>query len=399
MRPNKFFLAIALAALFCAPLASSAEVSCGGEKVGTVDFPISCNGAAEIQFDRGVALLHSFWYEQALKAFTAFTKADPGCAMGYWGIAMSLWHPLRPRPNEDAARGQGAVEKAEALIHPETGRLHTSFNQAVTATGWLSSSEPNLQNIPIRTPLGASIRKAFAPAAGFLIMVADYSQIDLRVLAHLSKDLAFLEAFRAGRDIHRETAAQIFGVKLSQVSSEMRATAKTVNYATIYGQGAPSLAHQLGISEEEAQRFIDGYFLRFPAIRSYFDDQIEQAEKEGYVETIFGRRRYVPELRSKSPGIRNFGRRVAQNTPIQGSAADIIKLAMIRIHQHLSPEGGKSRMLLQIHDELLFEVWEGELEALRELVHREMEKVVELEVPLLAQIGVGKSWYYAKNGK
>jgi DNA polymerase-1 len=209
------------------------------------------------------------------------------------------------------------VDGLRALISPETGRLHTSFNQAGTATGRLSSSEPNLQNIPIRTPLGASIRKAFVPANGFLMLVADYSQIDLRVLAHLSKDPAFMEAFRAGRDIHRETAAQIFGVKLSEVTSEMRATAKMVNYATLYGQGASSLARQLGITEQEAQKFIDGYFLRFPSIRSYLDGQIEQAEREGYVETIFSRRRYIPELRSQSPGIRNFGHRVAQNTPFR----------------------------------------------------------------------------------
>jgi DNA polymerase-1 len=231
------------------------------------------------------------------------------------------------------------------------------------------------------------------------MLVADYSQIDLRVLAHLSKDPAFVEAFRAGRDIHRETAAQIFGVKLPEVTSEMRATAKTVNYATLYGQGASSLARQLGITEQEAQKFIDGYFLRFPSIRSYLDGQIEQAEREGYVETIFDRRRYIPELRSQRPGIRNFGHRVAQNTPIQGSAADIIKLAMIHIHKDLSDAGGKSRMLLQIHDELLFEVWEEEVEMLAALVHREMEKVIDLEVPLVAEIGVGKSWYDAKKGK
>ncbi len=290
------------------------------------------------------------------------------------------------------------VDALRTLVSPETGRLHTTFNQAGTATGRLSSSEPNLQNIPIRTPLGASIRKAFVPADGFFMLVTDYSQIDLRVLAHLSKDPVFIEAFQSGRDIHRETAAIIFGVDLSEVTSEMRASAKTVNYATLYGQGAPSLARQLGISEREASEFIDGYFKRFPAIRSYLEGQIETAEREGYVETIFGRRRYIPELRSKHPGIQGFGRRVAQNTPIQGSAADIIKLAMIHIHGRLQREKLGSRMLLQIHDELVFEIPDGEVGEMPEVLKREMEEVVDLEVPLVAEIGMGKSWYDAKKG-
>ncbi len=288
------------------------------------------------------------------------------------------------------------VDALRPLVSKETGRLHTTFNQAGTATGRLSSSEPNLQNIPIRTPLGASIRRAFVPEKGFLMLVADYSQIDLRVLAHLSKDPVFIEAFRSGRDIHLETAALIFGVDLSEITSVMRASAKTVNYATLYGQGAPSLARQLGISEREAREFIDGYFKRFPAIRSYLDGQIERAEREGYVETIFGRRRYVPELRSKHPGIQGFGRRVAQNTPIQGSAADIIKLAMIHIHERLGRESRGSRMLLQIHDELVFEIPDEEVGYMPQVLQREMEEVVDLEVPIVAEIGMGKNWYEAK---
>ena len=371
------------------------------QKLGQVRQRIYELAGEEFSID-SVPQLREVLFERLKLPVQKRTKTGPSTDADVLADLAAAGHELPTRLleyREFAKLKSTYVDGLRALTHPETGRLHTSFNQAGTATGRLSSSEPNLQNIPIRTPLGASIRKTFVPADGFLMLVADYSQIDLRVLAHLSKDRAFVEAFRAGRDIHRETAAQIFSVKLPEVSSEMRATAKTVNYATIYGQGAPSLAHQLGISEEEAQKFIDGYFLRFPSIRSYLDGQIEHAEEEGYVETIFGRRRYVPELRSKSPGIRNFGKRVAQNTPIQGSAADIIKLAMIRIHQRLTREGRKSRMLLQIHDELLFEVGEEEVELLRELVHREMEQVADLEVPLAAEVGVGKSWYDAKRGK
>lgn len=329
------------------------------------------------------------------------TKTGPSTDADVMEALAAEGHPLPSKLleyRELAKLKSTYVDALRMLVSPETGRLHTTFNQAGTATGRLSSSEPNLQNIPIRTPLGASIRKAFVPANGFLMLVADYSQIDLRVLAHVSKDPVFIEAFRSGRDIHRETAALIFGVELSDVSSEMRATAKTVNYATLYGQGAPSLARQLGISEEKAREFIGGYFKRFPAIRSYLDGQIERAEREGYVETIFGRRRYVPELRSKHPGTQGFGRRVAQNTPIQGSAADIIKLAMIRIHERLCREGQGSRMLLQIHDELVFEIPDVEAGYMPGVLRKEMEGVVDLEVPLLAEIGIGKNWYDAKKG-
>ncbi|KPK61898.1 MAG: hypothetical protein AMS21_08655 [Gemmatimonas sp. SG8_38_2] len=274
-------------------------------------------------------------------------------------------------------------------------RIHTSFNQAVTSTGRLSSSDPNLQNIPIRTPLGAEIRKGFVPADGFVFLGADYSQIELRILAHLSGDPAFVEAFRAGRDIHRDTAAIIFGVKQEAVTSAMRAQAKTVNFATIYGQGPMALARQLGISVKEARDFIDSYFVRFPAIREYLDRQVELAREQGYVETLFGRRRYIPELNSKNPNIRSFGERVATNSPIQGTAADLIKLAMINIHDELL-RGRSARMLLQVHDELLFEVPPADLDDIRSLVKAKMEGALILNVPIAVEMGAGRSWYETK---
>jgi len=277
----------------------------------------------------------------------------------------------------------------------ENHRIHTSFNQAVTSTGRLSSSDPNLQNIPIRTPLGAEIRKGFVPAEGFVFLGADYSQIELRILAHLSGDPAFVEAFRAGRDVHRDTAALIFGVKQEAVTPAMRAQAKTVNFATIYGQGPMALARQLGINVKEAREFIDGYFVRFPAIREYLDSQVELAREQGYVETLFGRRRYIPELNSKNPNIRGFGERVATNSPIQGTAADLIKLAMINIHDELL-RGRPARMLLQVHDELLFEVPPADLDDISSLVKSKMEGALILDVPIAVEMGTGRSWYETK---
>ncbi|MDX1567521.1 MAG: DNA polymerase, partial [Longimicrobiales bacterium] len=278
---------------------------------------------------------------------------------------------------------------------PETGRIHTSFNQTVAATGRLSSSEPNLQNIPIRTELGREIRKGFVPAQGCVFLGADYSQVELRILAHFSGDDAFVRAFREGIDVHRQTASVIFDVDIEEVTDEMRARAKTINFATLYGQGAFSLGNQLGISREEAQEFIDQYFERFSGVRDFLDEQVEKAKEKGYVETLLGRRRYVPELRSGNWNVRQFGERVAQNTPIQGTAADLIKKAMIRIHREL--EGGvPGRMLLQVHDELVFEVEEGEVEVLRKMVVEKMEGALELDVPLVVDVGVGETWYHCK---
>ena len=288
------------------------------------------------------------------------------------------------------------VDALPQLIDRRTGRIHTSFNQTVAATGRLSSSDPNLQNIPIRTEQGAEIRKGFVPAAGHRFLGADYSQIELRILAHFSGDTAFVAAFRAGKDIHRETAAIIYGLPVEQVTPQMRAAAKTVNFATIYGQGAFALAGNLGISVQEAKDFIEQYFVRFPGVRRYLDSQVEMARSCGYVETLSGRRRYIPEINSKNYNIRQFGERAATNAPVQGSAADIIKIAMIRIHEALQHERAGARMLLQVHDELLFEVPESELEATRALVRTRMEKAFELDVPLEVVTGTGASWYECK---
>jgi DNA polymerase I len=282
------------------------------------------------------------------------------------------------------------------LVNPRTGRLHTSFNQTVASSGRLSSNDPNLQNIPIRRELGRDIRRGFIPRKGWLLLAADYSQIELRLLAHLSRDPAFVEAFQAGGDIHRQTAALIFEVPLNEVTSTMRARAKTINFATIYGQGAHALSRQLGIEHAEAKEFIMRYFERFQGVRNYLDSMVAFARENGYVQTIFGRRRYIPELRERNFNIRAFGERVAANSPIQGSAADLIKIAMIRIDDALKTRKLQSRMLLQVHDELVFEVIPGELDQVKELVKYEMEHAAELSVPLVVDLGVGKNWLETK---
>ncbi len=288
------------------------------------------------------------------------------------------------------------VDALPAVVNATTGRIHTSFNQAGAATGRLSSSDPNLQNIPVRTPRGEAIRRGFAPAPGWVFLVADYSQIELRLMAHLSGDPAFIEAFRQGGDIHRQTAALIFNLPVERVTAEMRARAKTINFATIYGQGAFALSRQLGIAQDEAKQFITRYFERFAGVRAFLDRQVELAREQGYVETLFKRRRYIPEIRDRNFNMRASGERNAQNSPLQGSAADLIKLAMVRIHRALRERGLASRMLLQVHDELVFEVPAGEVEVMRELVRREMETVVELRVPLVVDVGVGPNWLDAK---
>jgi DNA polymerase-1 len=282
------------------------------------------------------------------------------------------------------------------MVNPQTGRIHTSFNQTVAATGRLSSSDPNLQNIPIRRELGRDIRRGFIPRPGWVLLAADYSQIELRLLAHLSDDPAFVEAFKAGGDIHRQTAAIIFDVPLEQVTSEMRSRAKTINFATIYGQGAHALSRQLKIEHGEAKEFILRYFERFSGIRQYLDSMVEFARQHGYVTTIFGRRRYIPELRERNFSIRAFGERTAANSPIQGSAADLIKMAMIRIHEALRSSNLQAKMLLQVHDELVFEVPPDELEKVKELVRNQMENAVELSVPLVVDMGTGANWLETK---
>ncbi len=288
------------------------------------------------------------------------------------------------------------VDALPQLVNPRTGRIHTSFNQTVAATGRLSSSDPNLQNIPIRTPLGREIRKGFVADPGHLLLSVDYSQIELRILAHFSGDDAFVKAFRTGVDVHRQTASVIFDVAVEDVTPEMRAQAKTVNFATLYGQGAFSLARQLGITRDAARAFIDTYFERFAGVRAYLDEQVAKARELGYVETLLGRRRYVPELRARNWNVRQFGERVAQNTPIQGTAADLIKRAMIEVQEDLDGRRSGARILLQVHDELLLEVPEEELDEVRETVVARMEGAMTLEVPLVADAGVGATWYDCK---
>ena len=288
------------------------------------------------------------------------------------------------------------LDTLPALVNPRTGRLHTSFNQHVASTGRLASSDPNLQNIPIRRELGKEIRRGFVPESGWTMLSADYSQVELRLLAHLSHDAAFLAAFRAGGDIHRQTAAIIFGVSVEHVTAEMRARAKTINFATIYGQGAHALSRQLKIEHVEAKAFIETYFERFAGVRSFLDATVEQARQRGYVETIFKRRRYIPELKDRNFNIRAFGERTAQNSPVQGSAADLIKVAMIHIDASLRMQKLRGRMLLQVHDELVFECPREEVPTMRELVSREMTTAVKLDVPLVVDIGSGANWLEAK---
>lgn len=287
------------------------------------------------------------------------------------------------------------VDALPALVNPETRRIHTTFNQSVAATGRLSSSDPNLQNIPVRTDLGREIRRGFVAPSGALLLTADYSQIELRVLAHYSLDPVFVRAFREEKDIHRETAAVVFGVAVEDVTAQMRDRAKTVNFATIYGQGPFSLSRRLGISMDDAKAFIASYFERFAGVRRYLDEQVERAKETGYVETLMGRRRRVPELWAKSWNVRQFGERVACNTPIQGTAADLIKAAMIRLAATLDGDPG-ARMLLQVHDELVFEVAEDRVEEVAATVKAAMESAMDLEVPLRVDTGAGKSWYDCK---
>jgi DNA polymerase-1 len=288
------------------------------------------------------------------------------------------------------------LDALPALVHPHTQRIHTSFNQTVATTGRLSSSDPNLQNIPIRRELGRDIRRGFVPREGWSLIAADYSQIELRLLAHLSNDPAFVSAFRAGGDIHRQTASIIFGVPLEEVTSEMRGRAKTINFATIYGQGANALSRQLRIEHADARRFIDEYFERFQGIRGYLDSMVAFAREHGYVQTIFGRRRYIPELRDRNFNVRAFGERTATNSPIQGSAADLIKIAMIHIHSLFARERVESRMLLQVHDELVFEAPPSEVEYISTLVQQEMQEAAKLSVPLVVDLGIGSNWLETK---
>ena len=288
------------------------------------------------------------------------------------------------------------IDALPALINPETGKIHTSYNQAVTATGRLSSTNPNLQNIPIRDELGREIRKAFtADNADCLFFSADYSQIELRIMAHLSNDHNMIEAFNSGADIHAATAAKIYNVPLNEVTSDMRRKAKTANFGIIYGISVFGLAERLNIPRGEAKELIEGYFKTYPEIRHYMDESIHQAKERGYVETLFNRKRYLPDINSGNAIVRGYAERNAINAPIQGSAADIIKLAMVRIYQRFETEKLQSKMTLQVHDELNFNVYKTEFETVKQIVLQEMEEVIKLQVPLIADWGEGKNWLEA----
>ena len=288
------------------------------------------------------------------------------------------------------------IEPFTGYISRKDGRVHTTFNQALTATGRLSSSNPNLQNIPIRTERGKEIRKAFVPKDndGF-ILSADYSQIELRIMAHLSGDEHLTEAFRSGVDVHRATAAKIFGISYDEVTGDQRRIAKTANFGIMYGISSFGLAQRLGISRTDAKKIIDDYFEAFPSVRSYIGDTVESARKNGYVETIFGRRRYLPDINAKNAAARSLAERNAVNAPIQGTSADIIKLAMINVDRRMEEAGLRSRMVLQIHDELLFDACADEVEQLSAIVKEEMEHVTELSVPLTVECNYGKNWLEA----
>lgn len=287
------------------------------------------------------------------------------------------------------------VDALPELVYDKTGRIHSTFSQAVTATGRLSSQDPNLQNIPIRTEMGREIRKAFIPTEGYTLLAADYSQVELRVMAALSQDPGMMEAFQQGQDIHRATAARVFGVPFDEVDGDMRAKAKMVNFGIIYGISAFGLAQRLKIKRGEASDIIDAYFEKYPKVKSYMDESIDKARELGYAETIMGRRRYLPAINSGNRTEKGFAERNAINTPVQGSAADLIKLAMIEIHKEIKARGLKSRLLMQVHDELVFEAHDSEIEELSALVKDKMENAYPFNVPMVVEIGLGKDWLEA----
>ncbi len=284
------------------------------------------------------------------------------------------------------------TDKLPKQIDEKTGRVHTSYNQTGAATGRMSSTDPNLQNIPVRSQEGRRIRKAFIADDGNCILAADYSQIELRIMAHLSADKSLLTAFKEGRDIHRATAAEVFDVALDKVDTEQRRAAKAINFGLIYGMSAFGLAKQLNVTRYEAQDFIDVYFERYPGVKDYMDNTREQAHETGYVETLFGRRLYLPEINSKNGMRQKYAERTAINAPMQGSAADIIKRAMLKVYQQLQNSDIKALMIMQVHDELVFEVAKNQVDALSKLLHEEMESAADLNVPLLVDIGTGINW-------
>lgn len=324
-------------------------------------------------------------------------RTKTGASTDAWVLEnLALIHPL-PKTlvqyRELSKLKSTYVDALPRLVDPRTKRVHTSYNQTVTATGRLSSSNPNLQNIPIRTEEGRKIRKAFLPRQGGWILVSfDYSQIELRILAHLSKDETLREAFRKERDVHRWTASLLYGVKEKDVEEAMRKTAKTVNFGIIYGMSPFGLSRDLGIDSSDAKHFIDAYFDRYPKVKSYIEKQMDTAREEGFVSTLFNRRRFIPEIRSKNVTERQFGERIAVNAPIQGTASDLIKIAMIEIYRELKRRGAKAQMILQVHDELVFDMPEEEERTLTPMIAEKMEKGVSLSVPILVTVKRGNNW-------
>ena len=301
--------------------------------------------------------------------------------------------PARILEHRGLAKLKGTyTDKLPAMVNPATGRVHTHYAQAVAVTGRLASNEPNLQNIPIRTPEGRRVRRAFVAPPGHRILSADYSQIELRIMAHISEDEGLLRAFAEGLDVHRATAAEVFGTPLDEVTSEQRRYAKVINFGLIYGMGAFGLASNLGIEQKAAKDYIDRYFARFAGVKRYMDETRVKAKAQGYVETVFGRRLWLPEINSGNGPRRSGAERQAINAPMQGTAADLIKLAMIAVQKELDASGRATRMVMQVHDELVLEVPEAELDWAREAIPRLMAGVAALKVPLLAEVGVGANW-------
>jgi DNA polymerase-1 len=284
------------------------------------------------------------------------------------------------------------VEALPRLVDPRTGRVHPTYNQLGAATGRLSATNPNVQNIPIRTPEGVRIREAFVPAEGCVLLSADYSQVELRLLAHFSGDDSLREAFRRGDDIHRQTAAEVWGAESSEVSADQRARAKAINFGIIYGLSSFGLANQLGIATAEAQETIQTYFARYPGVRRFIDETIESARRDGAVRTLLGRRRALPDLNSRNRSLRQAAERMAVNTVVQGTAADLIKRAMIAVAAELHSAGSRARMILQVHDELVLEVPDADVAQVSERVREVMEGVLPLSVPLRVDVGIGRNW-------
>lgn len=288
------------------------------------------------------------------------------------------------------------VEGLIPYINEKTNKIHSSFHQTITATGRISSTEPNLQNIPTRAELGKQIRKAFKPAEGNVYIDADYSQIELRVLAHISQDENMIHAFNNGEDIHKQAASKVFNIPIEQVTKEQRSSAKAVNFGIVYGISDFGLANQIGVSNKEAKEYINQYLKKYSGIKHFMDDIVESAKEKGYVETLFGRRRYVPEIKSSNYMVRQFGSRVAMNTPIQGTAADIMKIAMINVNKALNEKNINGKIVLQIHDELLLEVSKEDKEQAKQILKNSMENAMKLSVPLEVEISEGDSWYEVK---